>query len=124
MPDRLGCLVKTIVGSLPVKDPHVQQRQQGGIVNLRLINNPEPLSPSDHMGPQPIIKVQVWEDVVPPAIVSGCLILPGLADPMEGSLGDLETSRQCFYKQKRRERLPQVSLDNVPIPTTGYTLCC
>ena len=27
-------------------------------------------------------------------------------------------------KKKRRETLPQLSLDNVPIQTTGYTLCC
>ena len=76
------------------------------------------------MGPQSIIKVQVREDVVPPTMVGSRLVLPCLTNPMEGVLGDLETSRQCFYKQKRRERLPQVSLDNVPIPTTGYTLCC
>ena len=57
MPDRLRCLVQTIVGSLPIEDSHAQQQQQGGIINLHLINNPEPFSPLDHMGPQPIVKV-------------------------------------------------------------------
>ena len=57
MPDHLCCLVQTIVGSLPVKDPHVQQRQQRRVINLRLINHTEPFSPSDHMGPQLIVKV-------------------------------------------------------------------
>ena len=57
MPDRLRCLVKTVVGSFPIEDPHTQQRQERGIVNLHPIYNLEPFSPSDHMGPQLIIKV-------------------------------------------------------------------
>ena len=56
MPDRLSGLVKTIVRSLPIEDPHAQQRQQRGIVNLRPVYDTEPFSPSNHMGPQPIIK--------------------------------------------------------------------
>ena len=49
----------------------------------------EPFSPSDHMGPQPVIKVQVWEDVIPPAMMGSRLILPVFANPVEGVLGDL-----------------------------------
>ena len=56
MPDRLSGLVEMIVGSFPIEDPHVQQRQQQGVVNLRPVYYTEPFSPSDHMGPQPIIK--------------------------------------------------------------------
>ena len=56
MPDRLRSLMKTIVGSLPVEDPHAQQRQQRQIVDLRSVNHTEPFSPTDHVGPQPIIK--------------------------------------------------------------------
>ena len=56
MPDRLSGLVKTIVRSLPIKDPHAQQQQQRGVVDLRPVDHTEPFSPSDHMGPQPIIK--------------------------------------------------------------------
>ena len=48
------------------------------------------ISPVDHMGPQPIVKVKVWEDVIPPAVVCSHLILPLLADPMEGILGNLQ----------------------------------
>ena len=51
MPDCLSRLVETIVGSLPVEDPHAQQRQQGGVINLCLIDYTEPFSPSDHVGP-------------------------------------------------------------------------
>ena len=43
----------------------------------------------DHVGPQPIIKEKVWEDIVPPAMMSSRLVLTFLADPMEGILGDL-----------------------------------
>ena len=59
----------------------------------------EPLSPTDHMGPQPVIKEQVWKNIVPPAMVSSCLVLPLLADLMKGILGDLQNS-QRFSKQK------------------------
>ena len=76
------------------------------------------------MGPQPIVKVKVREDVIPPVMVRRCLILPLLADSVEGSLGDLLNSPQRFYKQKQRGELPRSSLGNVPTPTTGYTLHC
>ena len=49
----------------------------------------EPFSPVDHVGPQPIIKEQVQEDVIPPVMVGGHLVLPLLADSMKGILGDL-----------------------------------
>ena len=124
MPDRLGCLVQTIIGSLPIEDPHAQQRQQRSVVNLHLINNSEPFSPSDHVGPQPIIEIQVQEDIAPPAMVGSRLVLPRLANPVEGVLGNLQLLFSVSIKKKRRERLPQASLDNVPIQTTGYTLRC
>ena len=89
MPDCLGSLVETIVGSLPIEDPHAQQQQQQRIVDLHPIDYTKPFSPMDHMGPQLIIKEQVWKDVVPPAMVGSCLILPLLVDPMKSILGDL-----------------------------------
>ena len=49
----------------------------------------KPLSPADHMGPQLIVKEQVQEDIIPPAMVCSRLVLPLLADPVEGILGDL-----------------------------------
>ena len=113
-----------IVGSLPIEDPHAQQRQQRSVVNLCLIDNSEPFSPLDHVGPQPIIEVQVRKDVVPPAMVGSRLILPRLANPVEGVLGDLQLLFSVSIKKKQREKLPQVSWDDVPILTTGYTLHC
>ena len=67
----------------------MQQRQQRSIIDLRPIHHTEPFSPADHMGPQPIVEEKIWEDVVPPAMVSGCLILSLLVNPVEGILGDL-----------------------------------
>ena len=43
----------------------------------------------NHMGPQLIIKEQVQKDIIPPAMVCSCLVLPLLADSMKGILGDL-----------------------------------
>ena len=89
MPDHLRGLVEAIVRSLPIKDPHAQKRQQQQIVDLCTVNHMKLLRPVDHIGPQPIIKVQVWEDVIPPVMVCSRLVLPLLVDPMEGVLGDL-----------------------------------
>ena len=76
------------------------------------------------MSPQLIIKEKVQEDVIPPTMVCSCLVLPLLADPVEGVLGDLQLLFSISIKKKQREKLPRALLDNVPIPTTGYTLCC
>ena len=93
-----------IVGSFPVEDPHAQQQQKRSVVYFRPINLSEPFSPSDHMGPQPIVKVQVREDVIPPTMVCSRRILPCLENSMEGILGDLKTSRQRFHqKETKRE---------------------
>ena len=80
----------------------------------------KPFGPTDHMGPQLIIKEQVWEDVIPPSMVCSCLVLPLLADSVEGILGDLQNSPQHFSKQKQRGELPHVLLGNVPTQTLGY----
>ena len=124
MPDRLHGLVKTIVGSFPIEDPHTQQQQQQRIINLRLVDHTKPFSPVDHMGPQLIVKEQVWKNIVPPAMVGRHHVLPLLANPMEGVLGNLQNSPQRFNKQKRRGELPRSLLGNVPTQTTGYTLHC
>ena len=102
----------------------MQQQQQRSVVYLRPINLTEPFSPSDHVGPQPIIKVQVWEDVIPPTMVCSHLVFPCLENSVEGILGNLQPLFSVSIKKKQRERLPQESLDNVPIQTTGYTLHC
>ena len=102
----------------------MQQRQQRSVIYLRPIHFSEPFSPSDHMGPQPIIKAQVREDIVPPTMVCSRRVLPCLENSMEGILGDLQFLVSISIKKKQREKLPQASLDNVPIPTMGYTLRC
>ena len=56
MSDRLRGLVETIIWSLPVEDPYAQQRQQRQIVDLLPVDHTQPFGPTDHMGPQPIIK--------------------------------------------------------------------
>ena len=96
MPDHLSCLVETIVGSLPVKDPHLKKRQESWIVDLCPIHLLKPLHSSDHMGPESIIEEQVWICVMPPPIVGTLHVLSSLQDPMEGILGDLENSPQHF----------------------------
>ena len=90
--------MKMIVGSLPVEDPHPEQRQEGQIVDLHLIHLSKPFSSSDHVGPELIVEEEVWIHVVPPLMVGGLGVLSSLQDPMKGILGDLENSPQCFLQ--------------------------
>ena len=124
VPDRLSHLVQTIIWSTPVENPHAKQQQQRWIIDLPLIDHMKPFGPADHMGPQPIVEEEVWENVISPLMVCSHLVLPLLADPMEGILGNLENSPQCFFKQKRRRELPHALLGNVPTRTTGYEPFC
>ena len=56
------------------------------------------------MGPQLIIKEQVREDVIPPAMVCSCLVLPILADPVEGILGDLRIFLFSVSTSRNKEK--------------------
>ena len=51
MTDCLSRLVKTIVGSFPVKNPHPEKRQQGWIIDLRTVDHTKPFGSSDHVCP-------------------------------------------------------------------------
>ena len=64
----------------------------------------EPLRPLDHMGPQPIIKVKVRENVIPPVMVCSRLVFPLFTNPMEGSLGDLSNFSSAFLPRRNKER--------------------
>ena len=44
MLDSLSCLVKTIIGSFPIKNPHPEKGQQRWIIDLRMVNHSEPFS--------------------------------------------------------------------------------
>ena len=84
----------------------------------------KPFSPADHVGPQPTIKEQVRKDIIPPVMVSSCLVLPLLVDPMKGILGNLQNSPQRFSKQKRRGELPHALKGNVHTQMLGYASHC
>ena len=60
------------------------------------------------MGPQPVVKVQVQKDVIPPAMVCSHLILPLLADSMKCGLGDLRTSLQHFYQKETKREVTSI----------------
>ena len=110
MQNCLSHLVKTIIGSLPIYNPHLEQRREGQIIDLCLIHYLEPFSPSDHVRPKSIIKEEVRENIIPPPMVGSLHILPLLDNPMEGVPGNLENPPQCSFKQKQRGRLPHKSL--------------
>ena len=104
MPDRLSRLVKTIVGSFPIKNPHPEKRQQRQIIDLPTIYHTKPFSP-DHVSPQPIVKEEVREDVIPPTMVCSCCILSLFDDPMEGILGDLKEPPSVFLQAEMKREI-------------------
>ena len=66
-----------------------------------MIDHLEPFSPSDHVCPQAIIKEEIREDVIPPAMVRSHRVLPFLDNSMEGVLGNLEDP--SVFLQTRNE---------------------
>ena len=69
----LGHLVKTIVGTCLIKDSHVEEVDQGWIIDFSPIQMLKPLRSSNHMGPGPIIpkevRVHVVRATLPPSML-------------------------------------------------------
>ena len=76
------------------------------------------------MGPEIIVEEEVQVHIMPPPIVGGLNVLSCFLDPVEGILGDLDNPSQHFYKQKQREKLPQMLKGSVHNLTTRYVLYC
>ena len=57
------------------------------------------------MGPQPAVKVQVREDIIPPAMMGSRLILPVLVDPVEGILGNLLIFFSVFLPTETKRKI-------------------
>ena len=83
----LSGLVKTIVGSFPVEDPHLKERQESWIIDLSPVHLLEPLSPLDHMGSKPIVKEEIRVCIPPPLIVGSLGIFSSFHDPITGGKG-------------------------------------
>ena len=94
----LSRLVKMIIWSLPVEDPHPEQRQEGQIVDFGPIHLMKPLRPSDHMGPKLIVEEEVQICVTPPSVMCGSCVLPSPHNPVKGILGNLSISLSVSYK--------------------------
>ena len=76
MPHGLGRLVKLVVGSFPVQNPHPEQRQEDRIIDLGPIHLMKPFGPVDNVGPESIVKEQIWVYISPPPIMGSNVILP------------------------------------------------
>ena len=99
----LGHLVKTVVGTGPVQDPHMEQTEENWIVDASPIYHSKPFHPLDHVGPETIIKVKVWVHVPPPPIMDNCLVIwfSCLPNTMEGILGDLQFSVSVSFNRNK-----------------------
>ena len=67
-----------------------------------MIDHSEPFSPLDHVCPQPIVKEEIWEDIIPSAMVCSRRILPFLDDSVEGILGDLNNLPSVFLQAETK----------------------
>ena len=105
MSNHLCCLMKTIVGTSPVQNPHLEQAEEDQIVDTSPIHLSKPFCPSDHIGPEPIIEVEVQIHVPPPMVIDNCLViwLPCLLNAMEGILGYLSISVSVPSTGTKRE---------------------
>ena len=102
--NRLCQLVKTIVGTSPIKDSHPEQVQEYWIIDLRSVYPSKPFDPLDHVHPELIIEEEVWVHVPPPPIMDDCLIwFPCFLHPMEGILGDLQFSVSVSFTGNKGE---------------------
>ena len=119
--NHLGHLVKTIIGTSPVQDPHPEQAKENWIVDASPINLSKPFHPSDHIGPEMIIEEEVRVYVPPPAVMNDGFIvwLPWLPNAVEGILGNLQ-ALSVFYQKEQRGNLPHTSMGNVQNPMLGY----
>ena len=102
MSNCLGYLVKMIIGTGPVQDPHSEQAKENWIIDVSPIHLLKPFHPSNHIGPKPIIKEEVWIYVPPPSIMDNSLVvqLSWFSNTMEGVLGNLKFSVSVSIKRK------------------------
>ena len=110
MSNGLGSLVKTIIQTCPVKDRHLEQVQENWIIDMGPVHLSKSFCCPDHIGPEPIVKEEVWIDVPPPLIMGSLCILSSFHDFMIGILGDLQFSisistsrnKEGNYLERRR----------------------
>ena len=104
MLNSLSRLVKIVIGTSPVQDPHLEQVKKNQVIGLSPINASRPLRSSDHVCPQSVIKEEVRVHIPPPLIVNDGLVIwfSLLLDPMEGILGDLSILCQCFHQKETK----------------------
>jgi len=70
-----GSLVETIIGTLPVKDAHLQQVEEDIVGHLVPVHHQEVSVCSDHVHPEYIIMVKVKEVVLLPPFLDEKLLL-------------------------------------------------
>jgi len=96
---RRGSLVKTIVGSLPVEDPHLQQVVKDVVCHLLSVQHQQILMRSDHVCPKNIIIVKVEEVILLPPFLNHKLIsvlFPPESNPIGATTEDLALVNVCF----------------------------
>ena len=87
--DGLGGLIQTMVVPFPAKDPNTKETKQDQIVDPGSINPMQPLPTPDHVGPEPVIMVEMRECLrPPPRLVNG--LVPCMDHILKAILGNLK----------------------------------
>jgi len=89
---RRGSLVETIVRSLPVEDPHLQQIVEDVIRHLLSVHHQQILVRSDHIRPEDVVIVKVEEAILLPPFLDHKLInalFSPESDPIGATTEDL-----------------------------------
>ena len=70
MAHRLGCLVKTSIGTIPIKDPHPKQTTDDYILRTSLIVHPHvTFRIADRKRPQRVVIMELGKGIVEPTRV-------------------------------------------------------
>ena len=89
--------MKMIIGTCPVEDPHVKKVDQNWVVDLGSVHSPQPLCSMDYVGPELIIKEEVWEHIPLPLVLVDCSI-SSMDNTKETILGYLSLFSVCIQQ--------------------------
>jgi len=102
-------LVESIVGSLPIEDPHLHQVEQHIVGHHLPIQGQEILMGADHVGPKEIIVMKIQEAIAPPPLLDHELVVSFLsrkASPVGASVKDLEGNQSLVSNDRTSMTLP------------------
>ena len=96
---------------------------QNWVVDLGSVHSPQLLCSMDYVGPELIIKEEVWEHIPLPLVLVDCSI-SSMDNTKETILGYLSLFSVCIQQADMKENKPYRWKGNVQTLKLGYVLYC